>query len=102
MDLKAVVSQKADEVHRLGLAQTRAAIRAAIAGRDKRCPPLAEVRELVAALGATPAKVVLMPEGTTREAVGGRAGWLADVCKTEGWRFSPRMHIDLWGDKRGV
>ncbi|MBS0409856.1 MAG: alpha/beta hydrolase [Proteobacteria bacterium] len=46
MDLKAAVTQKADEVHRLGLAQTRAAIRAAIAGRDKRCPPLADVREL--------------------------------------------------------
>lgn len=47
MDIKTTVAQKADEVHRLGLAQTRAAIRAAIAGRDKRCPPLAEVRDLI-------------------------------------------------------
>ena len=47
MDIKTTVAQKADEVHLLGLAQTRAAIRAAIAGRDKRCPPLAEVRDLI-------------------------------------------------------
>lgn len=63
---------------------------------------LDEVRALVETLEAEPGKVILMPEGTTRAAIAERAPWLAEVCKAEGWRFSPRMHIDLWGDKRGV
>ncbi len=46
MDLKTHLIEKAEAYHRLGLQQTRAAIRGAIAGRDKRCPPVAEVREL--------------------------------------------------------
>jgi acetyl esterase len=46
MDLKATLLETAETYHRLGLQQTRAAIRGAIAGRDKRCPPLTEVREL--------------------------------------------------------
>jgi 7-carboxy-7-deazaguanine synthase len=28
--------------------------------------------------------------------------WLAEVCKAEGFRFSPRLHIDLYGNRRGV
>lgn len=63
---------------------------------------LAEVKALVAQLGAPAGKVVLMPEGTTRAAVGERSLWLAEIAKREGWRFTPRLHIDLWGDKRGV
>ena len=31
-----------------------------------------------------------------------RALWLAEICKQEGFRFSPRLHMDLWGDRRGV
>lgn len=46
MDIKAALIEKAETYHRLGLQQTRAAIRAAISGRDKTCPPVAEVREL--------------------------------------------------------
>lgn len=45
-DLKTTLAARADEYHRLGLAGVRAAIRGAIAGRDRRAPPLAEVREL--------------------------------------------------------
>ena len=43
-----------------------------------------------------------MPEGTKREVVAERSVWLAEICKSEGYRFSPRLHIDLWGDRRGV
>ena len=31
-----------------------------------------------------------------------RGAWLADVCTNRGWRFSTRLHILLWGDRRGV
>jgi 7-carboxy-7-deazaguanine synthase len=60
------------------------------------------VKDLVARLAADGNRVVLMPEGTTRAAVGERSLWLAEIAKREGWRFTPRLHIDLWGDKRGV
>lgn len=47
-------------------------------------------------------RVYLMPEGVTEEAVKRRALTLAEVCKREGWRMSPRLHIWLWGARRGV
>ena len=46
--------------------------------------------------------VMLMPEGTNPEVLRERSQWLAEICKREGYRFSPRLHVDLWGDKRGV
>ncbi len=63
---------------------------------------LEEVRQLVASLGAQPGRVILMPEGTDRERLRERAVWLAEVCKNEGFRFSPRLHVDLYGNRRGV
>jgi 7-carboxy-7-deazaguanine synthase len=53
-------------------------------------------------LGAPVEKVLVMPEGVTREAMQQRGLWLAELCKRNGYRYSPRLHIDLWGDKRGV
>jgi len=63
---------------------------------------LEEVRSLVAVLGAERGRVILMPEGTDRERLRERAVWLAEVCKEEGFRFSPRLHVDLYGNRRGV
>ena len=63
---------------------------------------LAEVRELVGVLAAGPERVILMPEGTDAESVREKALWLAEICKEEGFRFSPRLHVDLWGNRRGV
>ena len=31
-----------------------------------------------------------------------RAVWLVEMCKQHGFRFSPRLHIDLYGNRRGV
>jgi 7-carboxy-7-deazaguanine synthase len=28
--------------------------------------------------------------------------WLAEICKQEGFRFSPRLHVELWGNRRGT
>lgn len=63
---------------------------------------LREIRQMVEVLSAAPGNVMLMPEGTTREAVLERGRWIAEACKSEGYRYSPRLHVDLWGDKRGV
>ena len=63
---------------------------------------LAEAAALVELLGADRTRVILMPEGTDRERLAERSGWLAEICKQEGFRFSPRLHVDLWGNRRGV
>jgi 7-carboxy-7-deazaguanine synthase len=63
---------------------------------------LDEVRRLVGMLSADRERVILMPEGTDSERLRERGLWLAEVCKEEGFRFSPRLHVDLWGNRRGV
>lgn len=63
---------------------------------------LEEVRALVATLAADPGRVILMPEGTDPVLLHERALWLAELCKEEGFRFSPRLHVDLYGNRRGV
>jgi 7-carboxy-7-deazaguanine synthase len=61
-----------------------------------------EVEGICRELEAPRSQVLLMPEGTKREIVQERGLWLAEICKRNGYRYSPRLHIDLWGDKRGV
>jgi 7-carboxy-7-deazaguanine synthase len=63
---------------------------------------LDEVELICRELEAPHSLVLLMPEGTKREIVQERGLWLAEICKQTGYRYSPRLHIDLWGDRRGV
>jgi 7-carboxy-7-deazaguanine synthase len=63
---------------------------------------LEEVRALLGRLQADRSRVILMPEGTDRETLRERGVWLAEICKAEGFRYSPRLHIDLYGNRRGV
>jgi 7-carboxy-7-deazaguanine synthase len=63
---------------------------------------LAQVRAMVEEIGAAANRVMLMPEGVDAAALAERGRWLAEVAKREGFRFTPRLHIDLWGNRRGV
>ena len=64
---------------------------------------LGEVRALLEELNAGEReRVILMPEGTDSARLHERAQWLAEICKDEGFRFSPRLHVDLYGNRRGV
>jgi 7-carboxy-7-deazaguanine synthase len=63
---------------------------------------LAEVRQLVDALGADAGRVILMPEGTDPATLRERGVWIAEQSKQHGFRYGPRLHIDLWGNRRGV
>jgi 7-carboxy-7-deazaguanine synthase len=49
-----------------------------------------------------PAKILLMPEGVTVEALRARSGWLGELCKARGYRYAPRLHIELYGNRRGT
>jgi 7-carboxy-7-deazaguanine synthase len=61
-----------------------------------------EARALIEQLGAARERVILMPEGTDRNVLRERSVWLAEICKREGFRFSPRLHVDLYGNRRGT
>lgn len=61
-----------------------------------------DVLSLAAQLKAPAGKVILMPEGVTAEMLNRRGAWIAEVCKQYGFRFSPRLHIHLYGNQRGV
>lgn len=63
---------------------------------------LAEIETIVKETGAERDRVVLMPEGTTPDTIYERAKWIVDICKRERFRYSPRLHIDLYGNERGV
>lgn len=63
---------------------------------------LDEIQQIVKSVGAGTGRVILMPEGTTPERVREKALWIADLCKEHGFRYGPRLHVDIWGDKRGV
>lgn len=47
-------------------------------------------------------RVLLMPEGISVEKIRGRAAWLAEVCKARGYRYAHRLHLELYGNKRGT
>jgi 7-carboxy-7-deazaguanine synthase len=47
-------------------------------------------------------KVLLMPQGITREELVERGPWVAELCKKYGFRYCPRLHIELFGNRRGT
>jgi 7-carboxy-7-deazaguanine synthase len=63
-----------------------------------------EIETLLAQLGREIPrdKVLLMPEGVTVEALRARAGWLGELCKQRGYRYAPRLQIELYGNRRGT
>ena len=63
---------------------------------------MTEVRQLVKQIEAKPSSVMLMPEGVEQSVLRERSLWLVEEAKSHGYRFSPRLHVDLYGNKRGV
>jgi 7-carboxy-7-deazaguanine synthase len=63
---------------------------------------LEEIRALVKLLDAPKRNVILMPEGVDLEVLRERAKWVAEICRNEGFRFTPRLHVELYGNRRGV
>ena len=47
-------------------------------------------------------RILFMPEGRTAAELDTSAADIAELCRTDGFRFCDRLHIRLWGDKRGV
>lgn len=63
---------------------------------------LSEVLDLLERYSIRPDRVWLMPEATSREMLAERRLWLVDICKAYGFRYSDRLHVQIWGSKKGV
>lgn len=64
---------------------------------------VAEVEDLLGHLrGWNREDVLLMPEGTRPEVLEEQGEWLAEACRQRGFRFCPRLHVMIWGNRRGV
>lgn len=65
---------------------------------------LAEIESLLDVLktATPPENILLMPEGRTIEEIRALAPQLVEWCKARGWRYCPRLHIELFGNKRGT
>ena len=63
---------------------------------------LDEVRALQQAHAIPVDRLFLMPEGRSGDVLRARSTWLGETCARNGWRFTDRLHIHLWGDTRGT
>jgi len=64
---------------------------------------LPEVLGLLESLGAIdPSRVLLMAQGKSAEEVAERAPTVATLCLEHGFRYTPRLHLVLFGGGRGV
>lgn len=61
-----------------------------------------EVKELIGDVGIGAERVILMPEGRSVQEIDEVALGVVELCKEFGFRFSDRLHVRLWGDRRGV
>lgn len=62
-----------------------------------------EIKALLSELDDPPAeRVMLMAEGRNAIELHKKELELVPICLAEGWRLSPRFHIDLFGDTRGT
>jgi 7-carboxy-7-deazaguanine synthase len=50
----------------------------------------------------TPDRVMLMPQGTDIAALRERLMWIEPEANRRGWRVSPRLHIEWFGNTRGT
>jgi 7-carboxy-7-deazaguanine synthase len=63
---------------------------------------VAEVLALAERFALPRERILLQPECLRTEEFIARAPWVAEACKAHGFRFSPRLHVLLWGARRGV
>lgn len=69
---------------------------------ESECDDLGEIETLIADLEADRGRVLLMAEGTDAETLHRRQRLLAPICLQAGFRLTPRLHVDLFGNTRGT
>lgn len=65
-------------------------------------PDPEDAMRLIEEHGLPRERVMLMPEGISDDRVRVHGAAVAELCRRHGFRMSPRLHLWLWGAKRGV
>ena len=64
---------------------------------------LVEVRQIVDALkNVDTSRVLIMAQARNRRQLHQKSRWIIELCKEFGYGYSPRLHIELYGNRRGV
>lgn len=63
----------------------------------------AEVQQVLAALqNVDTTRVLIMAQARNRLQLHQKSRWIVELCKKFGYGYSPRLHIELYGNRRGV
>lgn len=62
---------------------------------------LEEIEVLIKKHRLPKSKIILMPQGIKKATLEKKSKWLIEICKTKNYRFSPRLHIDIYSNTRG-
>ena len=63
---------------------------------------LEEIWQLIEDLSLPRTKVILMPEGITKEEIRSKQKWLLEYCRDLNLRYSDRLHVQIYDNLRGV
>lgn len=70
---------------------------------DEGLASIGEIEALLEEIGPVePDSVLLMPEGTDAPTLHRRMRALVPLAVARGWGLSPRLHVDLFGNRRGT
>lgn len=61
-----------------------------------------EIKEIIDRYDIPDQYISLMPAGATQEDLRETYPMVAELCKENGWYFSPRLHVDMWDMATGV
>ncbi|MBI2360029.1 MAG: 7-carboxy-7-deazaguanine synthase QueE [Deltaproteobacteria bacterium] len=62
-----------------------------------------EIEEVLSRLqGVDRSRVLVMAQGKSRKALREKGPWIVELCKKHGFSYTPRLHIELYGNRRGT
>ncbi len=68
-----------------------------------RAADFAEIEDILHRLREPdPSRVMIMAQGKTRSELKKKTQWIIPACKQRGYVFTPRLHIELFGNRRGT
>jgi organic radical activating enzyme len=62
---------------------------------------LSEIDQILKKFAIPKDKVMLMPQGTTRENISQKTKWIAAYARENSFALTTRLHVLLWGNQRG-
>jgi organic radical activating enzyme len=61
-----------------------------------------EIEEFQQTYAVPSRRILVMPEARTQADLAQHRTWIFELCLKQGWRYSDRLHVAVYGDRRGV